>query len=288
MLRYLATPDRVPDGFTANMIRYPVAALCYLPFLILGIRSGKIGKFWLAALLPCSFNLIAQTLWAWSFYYLDAGLIGFMIRLSLIWSILGAFILFSDERRLARSPMFWTGAVLSFAGFIAMSLLGNSINASYTSAGIIIIFVCGIFWGGYGVTARYTMKDLNPLVTFAVISLYTSIGLVAIFPLGDPGSVTKLNPFDFCILIVSALTGIAMAHGLLYFAMQRIGVAISMFSLMAAPFVTKICANIFLHESFTPSQWIGGLILIIGSAFALRSQQYLQPIDIAAAEVMEP
>jgi len=288
MLRYLANPEMVPDGFTANFIRYPISALIYLPWLIVGIRSGKLGTFWLTALIPTAVNVTGQTLWACSPYYLEAGVFAFLIRLCTVWGLVGAFCLFPDERRLARSLLFWIGALTAFGGFTAMSFAGEGLEKPAQITGVIIILTCSVFWGMYGVTVRYTMKDLHPLVVFAVISTYTSLGLIPIGAFGDIGSLLRMDLHTWGVLIISSLLGIAMAHGLFYFAVQRIGVAISLFSLMLAPFISIVCSNITLNESFTTGQWIGGSILICGTTMALWSQQYLKPLDKAAAEVIEP
>ena len=94
MLRALTTS--VPDGFTANAVRYPLASLLYLPWLIHGVRQGVGRRFWLIALIPAAINFFGQTLWGIAPYYLSAGMISFLLRFSAIFGILGAFIFFPD------------------------------------------------------------------------------------------------------------------------------------------------------------------------------------------------
>ena len=277
MLKYLSHADRVPDGFTSNLIRYPIGTLVYLPLLIHAIRRGRLGAFWLAALIPTAVNIAGQTLWAWSFFHLEAGMIAFLIRLCVVWSILGAFWLFRDERQLARSPRFWIGTILALAGFVIMSVKGVSATAGVSVVGIVMMFFCSIFWGMYGVGVRYVMRDIHPLVVFSIVGSYTSIGLIVMAPLGEPASVLQLKPTTLTLLVVSALIGISAAHGLFYAAVQRIGVAISSLTLAATPFVSIIVSHLALGERFSPGQWIGGLILIAGSTLALWSQQRLPP-----------
>jgi len=287
MIKYVARPDLVPDGFTANLVRYPIAAAIYLPFLIAGIRSGAMRGLWIPALLPSAVNIAAQTLWAASPYYLDAGLMAFLLRLCVVWSVLGAFIVFKDERRLAHSAFFWTGACLAVLGFIIMSWQWCAGQSGATLTGIIIIFFCGVGLGLYGVCVRYVMHQLHPLMVFSVVSLYTSIGLIALAPLGRPSAVLHLPASAIAILVASALIGIAMAHGLFYFAVQRLGVAICYLMLMTTPFVSYLEARVVFGERFTPAQWIGGIVLLAGSALAIRAQTYLHPPaeKLDAAEV---
>jgi len=277
MLKYLALPGNIPDGFTTNTVRYPIAAIIYLPWLIIGIKRGKLRGLWLSALIPTAFNLIAQTLWAWAPYHLDAGLLAFLLRLCVVWAVLGAFIVFRDERPLARSPRFWLGASLAIAGFVVMSWQGMTQHGGTSMTGILIIFFCGVGLGLYGVSVRYVMRGLHPLMVFAFVSTYTSIGLLAMAPLGEPSSVLRQDPPVLIVLIASSLTGIAAAHGLYYIAIQRIGVAICSLLLMATPMITALCAYLILGEQLTIIQWLGGFVLLAGSSLAVMAQSHLAP-----------
>lgn len=275
LLKYLAKPSLVPDGYTANAVRYPISALFYLPWLVFGIRAGQFRGIWLAALLPTAFNVAMQTLWGWAPYYVDASLLAFMMRLAAIWSIVGAFIIFRDERRLARSVGFWGGTALSLVGFLIMSwgsLYGGS-GATWT--GITLVFLCGLCFGGYMVSVRAVMGQVDALVFFSLICAYTSIGMLAMSPLGEPGSLLRLSATDAWLLVLSSLTGIAWAHGLNYVAVQRIGVAIGSLMLMVTPFVSTLLSYIFLGERLTAMQWVGGAVLLAGSIVVIQAQSHL-------------
>jgi drug/metabolite transporter (DMT)-like permease len=275
MLKFLAE-DRVDDGFTTNLVRYPLASLLYIPFLIAGIRRGVDRRFWRLALIPAAINILGQTLWAWSPYYLEAGMLSFLVRICVLWSIVGAFWLFRDERPLARSPLFWIGAALSIGGFVAMSLSGSiGGDSKNTLVGIVIILFTGMFWGLYGVAVRYVIRDYHPLFVFSVIGGYTSIAIILMAPLGRPSDLLTLKPGDLAILILSSIMGIAMAHGLYYAAIQRIGLTIPSITMMSAPFISLVGSAWILGERFNPGQCAGGIVLIAGIITAMRAQMRL-------------
>jgi drug/metabolite transporter (DMT)-like permease len=282
MLRHLARPGLVPDGFASNAVRYPVAALLYLPILIWGIRSGRSNGFWRLALIPTFINLFGQTLWASAPYHMTPGLQAFMLRFASFWGILGAFIVFRDERQLARDVFFWIGGLLSIVGFSVMSYAGWQGSADTTFTGLVIMFFCSICYGLYGVTVRYAMGGRHPLFVFSVISIYTSIGLLAIAPAGEPAKLIEMDAAPMGILVLSAVLGIAIAHGLYYIAVQRMGVAISSMFLMLTPFVALAGSYLVFEESFSTWQWIGGVVLLVGSALAIRSQQHLPAVPVVA------
>jgi drug/metabolite transporter (DMT)-like permease len=274
ILRYLT--HSVPDGYTTNLVRYPVATIAYIPLLIAVIRRGGLGRFWLAALLPAAVNVIAQTLFAVAPYYLEAGVMSFLVRISAVWSIVLAFCIFPDERPLAHSPRFWGAAALAVIGFL-LTWLGKP-AAPISHAGVLIILACSIFWALYDVTVRYTMRDINPLVVFGVIGNYTSIGLIAIAPLGRPSSVLHLDGWSVALLVISAYIGIAFAHGMYYVALQRLGVSVAAIAMLLTPFVSIIGAAVFLGERFSPMQWIGGVILVTGAGLAMWSRQHVKRV----------
>jgi drug/metabolite transporter (DMT)-like permease len=280
MLQYLV--PYVPDGFTTNLVRYPVACLFYLPLLIEGLLRRRGGRFWLAALLPAAVNLVGQTLWGIApYHHLTAGVIAFLLRLSVIWGILAAFWLFPDERVLARSRMFWMGVILALGGFALMSWAHVLRVREAGWDGLVIMFFCGICYGLYGVTVRYVMGKLNPLFVFAVVGSYTSIGLIALAPLGEPRALLHLPAIPWIVMLVSALVGIALAHGMYYAAIQRVGAAVATIMLSVTPFVSICGSSLFLGEHFTSAQWLGGTILVLGAACAMQAHHATKPVQPA-------
>ena len=274
MLKYLTGPGLVPDGFTANMVRYPIAAAIYFPWFIISLRKG-LGRFWLAALLPAAANIIAQALYAAAPYYMNASLMAFLSRLCAVWSILGAFWLFPEERRVAGKPLFWIGAILAISGFVVMSSLGLRLGTGITITGIVIILFGSLSYSMYELAVRYVIGRTHALQAFAIISIYTSVGLVGLAPLGRPALVLHLPRFAIIMLIVSAIIGIGCAHGLYYIAVKRIGVAVSSLVLMVSPFISLFCASVFLHERLSIGQWGGGVLLTLGSVMVIWTHQHL-------------
>lgn len=271
MLSYLI--DYVPDGFSTNLVRYPVACLFYLPLLVEGALRKRGGRFWIAALLPAAINLCGQAFWAMAPYHLTAGVMAFLLRLSGVWGILGAFLLFPDERYLARRPAFWIGTVLALLGFVVMSWVHIAHVRQAGWIGLGIMLMAGMCYGLYGVTVRYVIGDLNPLFVFAVVGSYTSVGLIALSPLGEPSTLLQIPPRAWIVLLVSAIVGISLAHGMYYAAVQRLGAAITMVLLSVTPFVSICGSALFLGERFTPMQWVGGTILVLGATVAMRAHE---------------
>lgn len=279
-----ALTQAVPDGWTTNAVRYPVSAMLYLPWLIAAARDPSARRLWRAAVIPSIPNVLGQSCWAWGPYFIDPGIMSFIVRLSVVWAMIMAMIVFRDERPLLRSPRFWAGMVLSLAGFVTITTGKEHLFERQTLMGVGIALVCSFFWGMYGVSVRATIGRSSPLQMFAIVSTYTSIGCLALAPLGDPASVLRLSAFNLSLLVVSALVGIAAAHGLYYTALQRLGATIPATVNVLTPFMTATASTFLFHERITAVQWVGGAVSVVGSILVVLSQGHLH----AAADGRAP
>ncbi len=265
------------DGWTANGTRYGVSALFWLGPLVYWWRKGEIQIRHVWAILPILvINLFGQSLWAWAPYYLEAGMMGFMVRISTIFSVLASFLLFPQERPLARSSRFWLGLFLMVAGFIGMALLGEEMPQGATLKGLIIILSCGFFWGMYAVSVRYCVPDLPPHHAFSLICTVTAIPLIGMmFMWGDIGSVGAMTPWRIFLLLFSGILGIAFAHVSYYLSIQRLGVAIGSSANLLAPLVTLIVAFFVFGETLTAWQILSGFLLLGGAGFLISAQVHI-------------
>ncbi len=274
LLRYLTG---TLDAWTANGFRYPLSSVLYWPILIIARRSGNLDRqTLLRCIVPSFFALGGQVFWALAPYYLPAGAISFFIRFSLVFAFAGAMILFPDERKLLGRPTFYFGLALLLGGFILMSVSKVQFDADVTPKGIVIILLCGGFFGFYGVSVRYFLRGIHPLVGFGVVSHYVSIGtLIAMFARGDYRQLLSVSTPDWGLLIGSSVLGIALGHYFLYSAVSRLGAAITAGAQTLTPFPTMLLAGWFLHETMTGLDWIAGLTMVLGAAVLFAAQNQI-------------
>ncbi|HOV76665.1 MAG TPA: DMT family transporter, partial [Sedimentisphaerales bacterium] len=98
------------DSWTQNAVRYSVASLLLLPFLIHASASGGLSsKVWRRAILPSFANIAMQSLWAAGFYYIGPAFMTLLSKTSVLWVTGFSLIVFREERPLIRSPRFWAG-----------------------------------------------------------------------------------------------------------------------------------------------------------------------------------
>ncbi len=269
------------DGWTANGYRYLVAAVLYLPFLPRKNHAKEGGRnVWKYALIPTAFNIILQSAWAWVPYYINPGLMGFLGKSTVIWSVTGSFIIFSDERPLLRSKRFWWGLLIATTGFTGLSLGGGTIPRGGTLFGIGLVMIACMFMSGYMLSVRYYFKNTNSRTAFSVIALYTSIGtLITMMIFGEPLAFTEL-PLNINLLIVlSGIIGIGLAHVLYYAAQKVLGSAIASSTTLFSAFYTAVLSYFIFDEKLTALQWASGLLLTAGGMLLLAAQNKVKPVD---------
>lgn len=265
------------DAFTANGTRYPFSAFLWVfPFVYL-YRSGRVDpKVFRLALVPVLINVVAQTCLAWAPYYLEPGIMMFLGRISIVFALMGSFIVFMDERILMSKPMFWVGLLLCICGFIGLCWFKTNWEQSVSWFGIVLITLHALCIALYSISIRYYMSGIDPWVSFPVICFYTSpILFVMMFLIGEPARVLDMTGDRLVVLGISSIIGIALGHVFYYYALKHIGVAICSGIALVTPFLTTTGSYWIFGEWLNGWQWVSGVVLLVGAAFLLREQRHI-------------
>ena len=273
------------DAWTANGIRYPLSAALYWPLLVICLSNGRLrwGLVW-RCLVPALLAMSGQVFWSLAHYELLASEIGFLVRLSMVWSIVGSMVMFQDERKLLARSGFYLGIVLIVGGFLVMSWQDSAAStdtllpAGDRWLGVLWILLCGVSFGLYMVSVRACIADIDPVLAFGIVAQIVSIGLVlGMLIAGDMTPVPQLGAFAWSLIVSSSLLGIALGHILMYTAVQRLGTAISSSCQTLMPFVTATVASLTLDEQLVATQWLGGVVIVLGAMVLLSLKSVIEP-----------
>jgi drug/metabolite transporter (DMT)-like permease len=269
------------DPWTANGIRYPFSAVLFWPALVYAYRRGLIDRrLILSCAIPSFLAFGGQVFWAQAPYYLPASSIGFFIRLAMVWALLGAMVMFPEERRLLKSGWFWIGLLISFAACIVLANERGVFDASASSTGVIVIWACSLFFGLYGVSVKACFGNRPHWLTFGLVAQFVSVGtLVGMWFKGQPSDLAKLDSTGWLLMFVSSVTGIALGHLLLYNAVRLLGATLSSALQTVTPLLTFSLAWIFLGEQMSYVECLAGGVLIVGAIFLVKSQSG-RPMDV--------
>ena len=262
------------DAWTVNAFRYLCASLIWAPYVVRQrCRYRRANRtIWRDAIFPSLANIASQTGWALAPYFNDASVISFIIRCAFLFTILFGFFFLHEERKLLRRPLFWCGFASIVTGIMAMYWGGVQLQ-NITPTGLAILMANGACWGLYGVLVKKFVSRYPARLSFGVISLYTTVGLIALdLCLGNFRQLTTISSSTFGWMILSAVLGIAVGQVLLYRAIYAVGPITTegLFSLI--PFVAALAAFILLGERMSGLQWIGGYVLVFGSLILILAK----------------
>ena len=267
------------DSWTQNSLRYAAASLFWLPFLLASIPRGRFDHhLWTKALIPTAANIIMQTCWTAALYRITPGFSSLLTKSSLFWIILFSALVCPDERPLFRSKRLWSGLCLCVIGVIGTIIFKTNFTATQaTTAGIALALSTALTWAVYTVSARLVFRQTDARLGFAVIAIYTTIGLTSLaFIFGQPSQCLHLPLKTWTALIVSGIFSIALAHVLFYSSIKRIGATIPSLLLQVSPFSVLAISWLWFGETLTALQWIFGIILVAGAVLAIWAQQHLR------------
>ncbi|MEK6677268.1 MAG: DMT family transporter [Planctomycetota bacterium] len=264
------------DAWTANGWRYGVSAVLWGPVLIfLALRKKLPPGLWRAAVVPSLFNCLGQSCFAWAPYFIDPGLMTFVLRFQILFVTAGAYLLFPTERVVIRSVGFWVGIAIVFLGATGVLLMGHEPPRGATFKGVLLALGGGILFAGYSLSVRYYMHRTNPIIAFSAISVYTSLVLalvMVLFARSHGMETLNLTGSQFALLIVSALVGIAFSHAMYYAGLIRLGVAVTSGIVLLQPILTATASYFIFREHMTVGQWLCGLGSLFGAGILLSAQ----------------
>ncbi len=266
------------DSWTQNALRYVVAGLFWLPFLLHSTAKGTFAaKTWRRALLPSVANVTMQSLWAAGFYYIGPAFMTMLSKTSILWVAGFSLIVFREERPLMRSVRFWLGLLLSLGGLVGVVAFKGDFSAAGTLTGIVLALSQAFMWGVYTISVRVAFQDIDPRASFSVMSIYAAAGLsVCAFLFGEPSQALTLDVRGWAAVLVSSIAAIALAHVFYYTAIRRIGATIPMLVVLAQPFVVFSMSSVLFHERMNGVQLLFGGVLLVGSGLSVWAQQHLR------------
>lgn len=276
--------------WSQNALRYSVACLFWLPFLLFMMRRGTFdSRTWRRAILPSAANVVMQSLYATAFYYIEPAFLTLLSNTSALWVAGFSLALFPQERPLARSPRFWGGLGLSLIGLFGVLYFREGFTAAGARIGILLALLQAFMWGVYTISVKIGLRDIDSRSGFSVISLYTAGGLwLCTIVFGDPGRAVAMGPWPWAAVIFSGVTGIALAHVLYYAAIRRIGATIPMLLVLTQPFLVFSLSSVLFRERLNGSQLLSGVLLLAGSGLSIWAQQHLKSRPNAAKTAEPP
>jgi drug/metabolite transporter (DMT)-like permease len=184
-----------------------------------------------------------------------------------LWVGLGALVLFKEKLK----PSFWVGLALAFVGAVLIAGTGDSQN-EHLLEGIFLGLGAGIFYGGFFLAAQRGREKVDPLSFLWVVSFVSSlILLLTAVVLRQPLTGYSLNT----VLIFLAMGVVIQVAGwwLISYAQGLLPASVVSPTLLGQPVLTGVLAVPLLGDVLSPTEIIGGIIVIIGIYLVHHSKQ---------------
>lgn len=248
------------------------------PFLLGAVRRRPLrdisARDWfgcLAASVPNVIHQVAQTM---AVVVLLPGIYSLLGRLSVIMTAVLAFVLFADERWIARSLKFQLGILLGLAGLAGLVWTpGGGPAGSMTMHGVWLALAAAAGWAFYGVCVKMFARHAGPTLGFGIIGFFTSVLLLPLMLLfGDASSVLRADAWTNIVLFGSGAISIGLGHWLYYIGIRELGAAPAQSALLLCPVGTMLLSAGLFGERFRGEQLVAGAVLLLGAFLALSAR----------------
>lgn len=249
-------------------LRYGIASLFYLLYIFIYKRSifSMLGKIPLALPLMAGVSQAVSTyLYMSTVKSISAGLAAILFYTYIVWVAVWGFI-FKKER--LKMPGI-AGIVLALIG---LALVVGVSWGKISTIGIIMGLASALASSGVVMAGNETLKQLEPVVASAFISLFTAV------PLFLFGSATGTLQFQmssaaWLAAIASAVISCNIALFTFMAGMKRVGSTIASVLCTAEPVTAVVFSALLLSQKMTPLQLLGGLVILIGAILVVTSKK---------------
>jgi len=267
------------DFWTQNFLRYAVAVAVLLPLAFISSERKSLcdKSLWRKALIIAALNVFMQCCWGAAFYYINPAFITLLSKSSILFTSAISLIFFMDERPLVKSKTFWLAFFIVIIGIVGVTVFKKDFSTKASVTGIILTLGFAFTWALYTIAIKMLLKNNDSTTSFAVVSVYTAVTLgILAFMFGRPVQCVNLSMNLWALLALSSATSISASHVTFYSAIKRIGSTIPPLIILAQPFLVLLVSRFVFNEHLNAFQWFFGLLLVAGSALAVKSQDSLK------------
>jgi drug/metabolite transporter (DMT)-like permease len=259
----IAAPEFGPLALTA--LRVAGATLFLLPLLAWRGQTALLRTHWKAvAVVGLVNSALPFTLFTLAALAINAGLSAILNSTAPLWAaVIGALWL---QDRLSASRVL--GLAIGFAGvlFLAWDKASFRPGEHGVSAGVAIA-ACIAATLCYGFAANYTKRKLQgvpPLAVAAGSQLAAAVLLAAPARATWPATMPSAGAWWSLLVLAVLCTGVAY---LMYFRLiARLGPSRAISVTFLIPLFGALWGALFLGEAVTPAMWLGGAVILVGTA----------------------
>lgn len=274
--------------WTQNAFRYTFAAVFLLviaffrgdlAYRLSGAQKRKLAFVAIA-------NILMQVCYVGIYYFIFPAVASLVGRINIVFVTVLSFLIFHDERGVIRSPRFLAGSSLALTG-VAFVILGKDPHLLATLQvternfwiGVGLSVTHAFLLSVYFLTIKHAVSDIPPIVSFTHVSWITA-GVLCVpgLAVGGVGELLHQPWLALCLMALSALMGITIAHSCYYAALREIKAVVTTSMMQVIPVLTCSLSALLYGDRLTGVQILGGGAVIFGAWLATLAQAGKQTV----------
>ncbi|MBM4172273.1 MAG: DMT family transporter [Ignavibacteria bacterium] len=219
--------------------------------------------FFLVALTGGAIGTMAITKALFYVNFVNLSIVILIQKLQPVFAIVLAAIFLREK--LSKEFFIWAGFAIAGAYLLTFGFSIPVINSSdKTTIAAVLSLIAAISFGSSTVFSKRALRNVNfELGTYLRFGMATVIMLIITIYLGQLSSIDDIQPNQWFIFLVIALTTGGAAIFLYYYGLKKITASVATICELAFP-LTAVILEYLIHDNIIgPVQWIGVLILIV-------------------------
>lgn len=227
-------------------------------------------KDWIYSVLSGILLAFHFILWFESLNYTSVASSTVLVTLQPLFAFIGTFFIFG-ERSSFKAIL---SAILAIIGCVIISWGDFQISGKALWGDILALIACALVTGYflYGQNLRKRISVIS--YTFIVYSISSVVLLTYVIFNGE-----KLYPystFDWINFFLLAVVPTLLGHSLFNWAVKWISTKTISMAILFEPLGAIILAYIIFEETVKPTQWIGGILVLLGVIIFLRDERKIK------------
>lgn len=235
--------------------------LLMTPFMLLFYRAELLKitkKDWLYSSLSGFFLALHFVLWFESLHYTSVASSVVLVTLQPLFTFLGGYFFFQEKigvRSIVGGALAIMGSVIICWGDFrlgGMAILGN-----------VLALLGATMVSGYWLFGQHVRKRLS-LMTYTYVVYGTSTGFIFIYVFSTGQAVYGYSLNDWLIFLALAIFPTLLGHSVFNWALKWVSASLISMTILLEPVGASILAYFVLGEILSVTQWMGGVVIILG------------------------
>jgi drug/metabolite transporter (DMT)-like permease len=266
---------------TIVLMEHILIAICILPLFIPRLRElTKLSwKEWLSVIfIGFGGSALATVLFTQSFHYLSPTVAILLQKLQPLIAILLAYFVLGEKF----SKNFWTWTVVALFGAYLVSFPGlrpTGFIWNSNMLGVVLALGAAFFWGGSTVFGRFVLNKVSfqMMTSLRFLSALIFLFFMNVYYKTLPEFYLATSKDWFFVFMTAIIAGF-LSLLIYYYGLRSTKAGIATLCELAFPFAAVIVNWIFLGETLSVMQIVGGLILLFAiTRLTLVNQEAYDP-----------